>query len=158
MLNTKIQLLRIPISFTTICCEGHEYHHIILGIKHKRKWGAMGISRLPKLMYKPLQHNTLIDLIKNFVSSYEFYFHLVKAVNLGLPFSHSCVSETPLQWRVIKLTLGKDKKSWDDHRDAFLQYSRDCSLLFDYFVQTGNMPKWCTKGYREGHMTLTSRR
>ncbi len=109
-------------------------------------------------MYKPLQYNTLTDLVKNFVSSYESYFHEVKAINLGLPFSHSCVSETPLQWKVIKLSLGRDKTNWDDHHDAFLQYSRDCLLLFDYFVHTGKMPKWCTKLYREGYMTLTSRR
>jgi hypothetical protein len=109
-------------------------------------------------MDKPINHSNLRDLIMNFVSSYESYFHKVVRIDLGLPFSHDSMSETPLQWRVIKLTLGEDRKTWDDHQDAFLQYSRDCSLIFDYFDKTNKMPKWCTISYRNGNMVLKSRR
>ena len=118
----------------------------------------MGISRLPTLMDKPIQYNNLEDLIINYVSCYESYFHWVQQIDLGLPFSHNRISETPLQWKVMKLTLENSKERWDDHRDAFLQYSKDCLLLFDYFDKTGDMPEWCTQSYRQGNVTLKSRR
>lgn len=118
----------------------------------------MGISRLSTLMSKPIQYNDLQDLIDNYVSSYNSYFHWVQRIDLGLPFSHSCISETPLQWKVMKLTLENSMEKWDDYHDAFLQYSRDCIFIFDYFDKTGNLPKWCTQSYRQGNVTLKSRR
>ena len=112
----------------------------------------MGISRLSKLMYKQLKFGTLYDLISEFVLSYESYFHSVAGVDLGLPFSHDCLSETPLQWKFMKLTItahGKIKR-WTQYNDVFLQYSRDCLFIFDYYEKTGTIPKWCTKEYRDG--------
>lgn len=151
------KILRIPISFTT-CTGKSVFRHIVLGIRNQRKWGAMGISRLPNLMYKPVTYDSLNALIGEFISSYGSYHHVVERIDLGLPFSHDCVSDTPFQWKIMNLTLGEDKRGWDDHHDAFLQYSRDCSSIFDCYDKTGNMPKWFTLQYRNGHVTLKSRR
>ncbi len=104
------QLLRVPISFTS-CTNGNVHHHIVLGIEYKRKWGAMGVSRLSKLMDKPLIYSTLNDLIEEFISCYESCFHTVLGIDLGLPFSHSCISETRLQWKLMTLSLEENQKN-----------------------------------------------
>ena len=84
--NFFSQLLRIPVSFRT-SSEGVEHCHIILAICYQKskKWGALGISRLGNLMYKPFVHQTLHDLVSNFIASYEKYFHKNVEISLGLP-------------------------------------------------------------------------
>jgi len=84
--NGYEKLLRIPVSFRT-SSEGVEHCHIILAICYQKskKWGALGISRLGNLMYKPFVHQTLHDLVSNFIASYEKYFHKNVEISLGLP-------------------------------------------------------------------------
>ena len=46
---------RIPVSFKSIV-DGQVFRHIILAVRHKKKWGALGLSRSDKLMYKELKY------------------------------------------------------------------------------------------------------
>ena len=130
----------------------------MLGIQHKRKWGAMGISRLSKVMYKPIKFNNLYDLVDEFVTSYDSYFQTVEKVDLGLPFSHNCISESPLQWKLVQLQRNENIQDWSWFSDSFIQYSKDCLLIFEYYEKSGKFPKWCTKSYREGSISSTRRR
>jgi hypothetical protein len=68
------------------------------------------------------------------------------------------MSETPLQWKIMKLTLNENKESWEDFNDSFLQFSNDCLALFDHFDRTGAFPKWCNAQYREGMVIIKKRR
>ncbi len=133
------------------------YHHIILGVQNKKKWGAMGISRLPKLMYKPIKFNSLYDLINEFVCSYDSYHQSILKVDLGLPFSHDRISESPLQWKLVQLKID-EKKTLKRFKEVFSQYSRDCVLIFEFLEYSGCLPKWCTKSYREGSISSSKRR
>lgn len=117
----------------------------------------MGISRLPDLMYKPLRYGTLADLVCEFIQSYKKYYHQIIEINLGLPFSHDRISETPLQWKVMRLAL-EQRSSWHEYHDAFIQYSKDCQLIFNYIEQSGKMPDWCTEKYKRGFMLKKVRR
>jgi len=143
------QLLRIPISFKSIS-DGEEYNHIILAVKFKNLWGALGISRLSNLMFKALKYNSLSDLILEFDKSYEHYFHKLVNVSIGLPFSHNRVSETPLQWKVLTCSIDNGSKTWQSHKDTFNRYSKDCSFIATYFEATGKLPSWCNETYRTG--------
>jgi len=142
------QLYRIPISFTTIA-EDKEYHHIVLGVASKNVWGAIGISRLKRLMYKPMKFNSLFDLIKEFEESYKFYCHHLLTVEIGLPFSHHNISETPLLWKVVRFSL-QDGKCLDEYNYAFSRLSNDLKTAASYYEHTGNFPAWFDENYRRG--------
>ena len=100
-------------------------------------------------MYKPLRYESLSDLIQEFAKSYESYYHEVVEVNFGLPFSHNRVSETPLQWKVMRLSR-QEGFIWQDYADTFKRYCKDCSLIASYFEATGIYPQWCNAEYRRG--------
>lgn len=49
---------------------GTTHRHIVLAVRHEGKWGAMGLSRRSCLMKKPIEFESLTDLIRNFDDSY----------------------------------------------------------------------------------------
>jgi tubulinyl-Tyr carboxypeptidase len=49
---------------------GATHRHIVLAVRHEGKWGAMGLSRRSCLMKKPMEFDSLTDLIRNFDYSY----------------------------------------------------------------------------------------
>ena len=51
--------------------EGISPRHIVLAIYYNGRFGALGLSRRDTLMYKELKHETLYDLLKEFVKSYK---------------------------------------------------------------------------------------
>jgi len=51
--NCVASVVRFPIGFKSRF-NGHYYYHVVLGILHKGRFGALGISRRPDLMDKPL--------------------------------------------------------------------------------------------------------
>jgi len=153
---TFYQLLRVPVSFKSIS-DGVEYFHIVLGIKHKNLWGAVGISRLPNLMHKALKHNSLIDLILDYNKCYAGYFHKLVNVSIGLPFSHNRVSETALQWYFVKCSLDNDSGTWRSYTERCNRYSKDCAFIATYYEATGYFPPWCDKAYRNGEGNAKSR-
>lgn len=62
-----IGMERFPISFKTQF-NGNIHRHVVLGVYHAGKYGALGMSRRDDLMYKPLQfkvnNNTLTLQLK----------------------------------------------------------------------------------------------
>ena len=149
--------MRLPVSFKSLA-EGIEHAHIVLAVRGKNKWGAMGISRLSGLMDKQLQFNNLADLIEEFLNSYKKYHHQVIEFELGLPFSHDHVSETPLHWKVIKFILKGKEKCWNTYRDTLIQYSRDCTMIFQHVERTQRLPEWFDDKYRNGFVGIRSSR
>jgi hypothetical protein len=101
-------------------------------------------------MYKPLRYGSLFALIQEFDKSYKGYYHRLIDVNLGLPFSHNHVSETPLQWKLMRLSFETDKES--DCLDAITRYCKDCLVIISYYEATGGYPQWCDETYRSGHI------
>ena len=156
MYVSLLKVLRLPVSFKS-CADEKEYCHIVLGVRNKNKWGAIGISRLPNLMYKPLRFETLADLVDEFLKCYDNYYHKIIQVNVGLPFPHDQISETPLQWKVLRLKFDQGS-SWQAQREGFIQYSKDCSLIYEHFVHSGKMPDWCTADYKRGIIKKKARR
>mmetsp|Transcript_31743 Transcript_31743/g.46676 ORF Transcript_31743/g.46676 Transcript_31743/m.46676 type:complete len:290 (-) Transcript_31743:1463-2332(-) len=160
--NGMKELLRIPISFKSIV-DTNEHDHIILAIRYRMKWGAIGISRVSKLMYKELKHNSLADLATEYRTCYDSYCHKVVQISVGLPFTHDVISETPLQWKVMRLTTtfndgggGKDNNDWDQLEPTLLQYTRDCLSLLEYYIHKGFLPEWCDEDYRCGKINIQS--
>jgi hypothetical protein len=49
---------------------GNVHRHIVLAIKHEDKWAALGISRRSNLMSKPFEFNSLLELIREYETSY----------------------------------------------------------------------------------------
>jgi hypothetical protein len=40
------------------------YYHVVLGLVYRGKFGTLGLSRRSNLMDKPLEFNTLNDLVQ----------------------------------------------------------------------------------------------
>lgn len=140
-----LQLLRLPLSFKSKVLES-EHDHIVMAVHDGLHWGAIGISRLENLMYKSVKFTSLYSLVNEFICSYRQYRHDVTVVSIGLPFSHDDCSETPIQWKVLNVSL-VGKISMDTTANVLERYTRDCSFLFDYFSRAGRFPDWYAKEY-----------
>ena len=67
--NGMIGLERFPLSFKSIY-NGNVYRHVVLGVYHGGRYGAIGMSRREDLMYKPLTYKSLSDLVFDFEKCY----------------------------------------------------------------------------------------
>ncbi|GIL65168.1 hypothetical protein Vafri_18964, partial [Volvox africanus] len=67
---------RLPLAFKSTV-QGQTYRHIVLAVFHapSRTWGALGLSRRPELMDKDLEYDSLADLVSEYKSSYERWWH-----------------------------------------------------------------------------------
>ena len=120
-------------------------------MRYKKKWGAIGISRIASLMGKPLIFNSLVDLIEEFRDCYKECWHEIEIVSVGLPFSHDEISESPLQWKVLKLVV--DENTWEEIYEILLKYTSDCLVMLDYYRNHGKLPDIVATGnYRKGNM------
>ena len=145
-------MLRIPVSFRS-SVDDEEHCHMILAIKYTKprhkftyalsssnnfepSWGALGISRLEKLMYKPLTYHSLSDLVEEFAACYKQYHHELHEVSFGHPFPHE-TSEKVHQWKAIKITPEErnceSKTSgelWTNmHIETLTRFSKACAKL-----------------------------
>lgn len=94
------ELERFPISFKTVA-GGTVHRHIVLAVRHQHtKWGALGLSRSDKLMFKELKYATLSELVQDFCREFALLFHTVLKVYVGFPFSHDIHSSEKVEWRV----------------------------------------------------------
>jgi len=125
-------LVRFNISFKTLF-EGGVYRHVVLGVYHNGKYGALGMSRRKDLMYKPLKFESLSYLVRNFFSCYSKYGHLVRKIKIGNKITKDPHSFEPVPWKGISLELGKMKdsdifKELERHsRDLRVKNPYDCS-------------------------------
>jgi len=125
-------LVRFNISFKTLF-EGGVFRHVVLGVYHNGKYGALGMSRRKDLMYKSLKYESLSFLVKNFLSCYSKYGHLVRKLKIGNKITKDPHSFEPIPWKGISLELGKLKdsdvfKELERHsRDLRVKNPYDCS-------------------------------
>ena len=61
--NGMMGVERFPISFKT-AFNGNVHRHVVLGIYHSGKYGALGMSRRDDLMYKPLVYRVWFQQLK----------------------------------------------------------------------------------------------
>ncbi|KAE8586062.1 hypothetical protein XENTR_v10021538 [Xenopus tropicalis] len=96
--NSIAGLERFPISFKTQFSGGC-FRHIVLGLHWGNHFGALGISRRDDLMYKPLKHRTLSDLLADFQDAYSKCWHTLRKVKIGRYVSHDPHSVEQIDWK-----------------------------------------------------------
>ncbi|KAM8921146.1 tubulinyl-Tyr carboxypeptidase 1 [Pelodytes ibericus] len=96
--NNISGLERFPISFKTQFAGGC-FRHIVLGLHWNGHFGAIGMSRRDDLMYKPLQHRTLSDLLTDFQEAYSRCWHSLRKVKIGRYVSHDPHSVEQIDWK-----------------------------------------------------------
>ncbi|XP_052769467.1 tubulinyl-Tyr carboxypeptidase 2-like isoform X3 [Mya arenaria] len=104
--NGMMGMERFPIGFKTQF-NGNYHRHVVLGIYHGGRYGALGMSRREDLMYKPLVYKSLSELITDYEKAYRKYWHDVKKIKIGLPVSHDPHSYEFIQWKSMTLTRSK---------------------------------------------------
>ncbi|XP_077442946.1 tubulinyl-Tyr carboxypeptidase 2 [Stigmatopora argus] len=104
--NGLTSLERFPISFKTQF-SGHCFHHVVLGVYWKGRYGSLGMSRRADLMDKPLGHRTLGELVADFECSYKRYQHSLKKVKIGLYVPHDPHVCQPVEWKYLVLNAAK---------------------------------------------------
>ena len=84
----------------------HKYfYHVVLGLAHGNRFGAIGLSRRTNLMDKKLEYPTLHHLIMDFEESYRNCGHRLIKVRVGNLISHDPYSIAPIPWKGITLQL-----------------------------------------------------
>ncbi|AYU79925.1 Vasohibin [Leishmania donovani] len=104
---------RIPLSFKSEA-NGHFYRHIVLVLRTRSTpalYGALGLSRKPTLMYKPLAYHSLFDVVMDYKHEYEALGHELLDIKLGIAITHDEHSRWDPCWRFIALKL-------DHYRDG----------------------------------------
>ncbi|KAI8587785.1 vasohibin-2 [Geranomyces variabilis] len=97
-----VDVERIPCSFKSEC-GGDTYRHIVLLLHCGDRWGALGISRRPDLMDKPLAFKSLPEILKEYKTAYERNGHRLRKIKLGLPITHDTSSNERFTWKYLSL-------------------------------------------------------
>lgn len=131
-------LERFPISFKTVA--GATVHrHIILAVRHQHTtWGALGLSRSEKLMFKELKYTSLSELIQDFIHEFELLFHSVLKVYVGFPFSHDIHSSEKVEWRVMNISL--ELNAWTGAAHHFDTFSKEAVDILTFKKSKGVLP------------------
>ncbi|GET89688.1 hypothetical protein, conserved [Leishmania tarentolae] len=114
---------RIPLSFKSEA-NGKFYRHIVLVLRTRSTptlYGALGLSRKPTLMYKPLTYHSLFDVVMDYKREYEALGHELLDIKLGIAITHDEHSRWEPCWRFIAIKL-------DHYRDSAKERSLKCSL------------------------------
>ncbi|XP_072545257.1 tubulinyl-Tyr carboxypeptidase 1 [Salminus brasiliensis] len=123
--NSMPSVERFPISFKTQFSGSH-FRHIVLGIHSGGRFGALGISRREDLMFKPLEYRTLADLLQEFQTAYQGYWHSLRKVKIGQYVSHDPHSVEQIEWKHSVLDV--DKLSKEELRKELERHTRDMRL------------------------------
>ncbi|CUG94108.1 Hypothetical protein, putative [Bodo saltans] len=96
---------RFPISFKSRAANtGQTHRHIVLGVKHKGLYGALGLSRSALLMNKPLLYKSIPELLEVYCQCYQQVGHQLISFKLGLFVTHDQYSKIVPCWRFVSLT------------------------------------------------------
>jgi hypothetical protein len=95
---------RFPISFKSRASTGQTHRHIVLGVKHRGLYGALGLSRSLLLMNKPIIYKSIGELLNTYISCYQQVGHQLISFKLGLFVTHDPYSKVTPCWRFISLT------------------------------------------------------
>ncbi|XP_036362942.1 tubulinyl-Tyr carboxypeptidase 1-like isoform X2 [Octopus sinensis] len=123
MTNGIPTLERFSIGFKTVF-KTVEYRHVVLGIYYKGSYGALGMSRREKLMYKPLVYSSLHELILNYQMSYKDYGHKMLKLHIGLPITHNPTSCRSIVWKGIVINMQST-----DPTDLFRKVQKHARLI-----------------------------
>lgn len=127
-----------PLSFKS-SVHGHVYRHIVLAVKsHTEQWGALGISRSDKLMYKDLKYKSMGELINEFKVSYESVCHELLKVYVGLPFSTQVQASGPIRWRALKLNM--QTQAMSEIEVETNQFAKNGKNLLIHLNRVGKLP------------------
>lgn len=99
------------------------FYHVVLGLVHGSKFGAIGLSRRTNLMDKKLEHSTLNDLIQNFDEAYKACGHRLVKVRVGNLISHDSYSIAPIPWKGITIYPRAEEPC--DIKSRLERYSRE---------------------------------
>ncbi|KAJ3258697.1 Tubulinyl-Tyr carboxypeptidase 1 [Chytriomyces hyalinus] len=118
--NDILEVDRYALSFKTRC-EGSVYRHIVLAIKYKGKFGALGLSRRRDLMDKSVSFETLADLVEEYRKCYSSNFHSVAKVKVGMliPHDHTKAAGFPWPDQIVK---GATFKIMDKLKRSFARH------------------------------------
>eukprot|EP01012_Entosiphon_sulcatum_P048666 TRINITY_DN67173_c0_g1_i1.p1 TRINITY_DN67173_c0_g1~~TRINITY_DN67173_c0_g1_i1.p1 ORF type:complete len:785 (+),score=49.87 TRINITY_DN67173_c0_g1_i1:81-2435(+) len=90
--------------------EGDKLHyHLVLGVWAEGKYGAIGISRNPHLMNKPLTFTSLAPLISDFRKAYEECGHTLLSVTVGRSITHHTYVHPIVTWGYLRFLVS----DWD---------------------------------------------
>eukprot|EP00048_Salpingoeca_helianthica_P021047 m.10040 g.10040 ORF g.10040 m.10040 type:complete len:455 (+) comp5525_c0_seq1:27-1391(+) len=93
---------RFPISFKS-AFHGQQHRHIVLGVRHGGRYGALGLSRRDTLMFKPLTFTSLAALMADYTAAYAAVGHTLVRVRVGRAVPHDPHSSAPIDWRALVL-------------------------------------------------------
>jgi hypothetical protein len=101
LLTMELESLdRFPISFKS-AFHGQQHRHIVLGVRHAGRYGALGLSRRDTLMFKPLTFPSLAALISDYSQSYAAVGHALVRVRIGRAVPHDPLSSATVDWRAL---------------------------------------------------------
>nr|XP_057946840.1 tubulinyl-Tyr carboxypeptidase 1-like [Doryrhamphus excisus] len=123
--NSMPGVERFPLSFKSHF-SGNHFHHIVLGVHSAGRFGALGMSRREDLMFKPLEHRTLLDLVQDFEGAYRGYWHTLQKVKIGQYVSHDPHSVEQIEWKHSVLDV--EKLSKEELRKELERHTRDMRL------------------------------
>jgi hypothetical protein len=124
--NAQKDLVRLPLTFKS-SSHGKVYRHIVLAVRYNGRYGALGLSRQPSLMYKGLEYTSLADLVKDYQDAYHSVFHKLDLVRVGLPVVHDDCSNQQICWRFLKVDVSKD--DWIANTEKLNAFAREAEAL-----------------------------
>jgi hypothetical protein len=124
--NAQKDLVRLPLTFKS-SSHGKVYRHIVLAVRYNGRYGALGLSRQPSLMYKGLEYTSLADLVKDYQNAYHGVFHKLDLVRVGLPVVHDDCSNQQICWRFLKVDVSKD--DWIANTEKLNAFAREAETL-----------------------------
>ena len=111
------------------------YRHIVLGVKYRQIYGALGLSRRTDLAYKPLneKYERLSTLIDDYLCAYKNYGHTVLRIKIGLPIIHDLKSFLNIHWKaIVILPLKTDKIEYERELNKIVRIWRQMSIYMSY--------------------------
>ncbi|GAB5355384.1 hypothetical protein AAMO2058_000201000 [Amorphochlora amoebiformis] len=127
---------RIALRFGTTV-GGQVYWHIVLAVcTSKGKWGSLGLSRRPDLMYKKLKYDSLADLVEDFKGAYEKIGHRIVKITVGLPIGNLSASVERVYYHFLVVPITKHTK-WDGIRTVLSKYTKAMHRLLKQVKTTG---------------------
>ena len=99
------------------------HKHIVLGIYHNSRYGALGLSRRKTLMDKPVAFLTLTDLILEYKKCYEECYHTISKVKMSSFLSSDKHSNDIIVWN--HFTLSVNKLTEQEIKQVLEKYARE---------------------------------
>jgi len=139
------EFTRIPLRFGSQI-QGQTFWHIVLAVSirvkiksgdakqqvvknntkkqtHKIKWGALGLSRRADLAYKPLEFDSLSDLVESYKTAYKGIGHRISKITVGLPVGTAETSVEKVYYHFLCIPI-KSWTSWDAVRVLLDRYTK----------------------------------